>query len=113
MKQIAEIPRFGKNCEISHRLSHGQKAAASCRSPKKGTVGNKLRDTPSRSRKANAENGMEYRKTIIAESDPKTPPPKGDNEAPGTQNGKHEYLAGPNDGGHPTATGGASPTRGG
>jgi hypothetical protein len=75
MKQIEEIPRFWKDREISHRLSHGRKAAASCRSPKKGAVGNRHRDTPRRSRKANAE------------STPKTPPPKGDNEAPGIRNG--------------------------
>jgi hypothetical protein len=86
MKQIAEIPRFGKNCEISHRLSHGQKAAASCRSPKKRARLLRRRDTPRRPRKANAENGQENRKTITAESAPKTPKPGSDDEAPGTQN---------------------------
>jgi hypothetical protein len=45
------------------------------------------RDTPRRSRKANAENGLEDRETITAEFTPKTPPLKGDNEAPGARNG--------------------------
>jgi hypothetical protein len=45
------------------------------------------RDTPRRCRKANAKNGQEDRETTTAESTPKTPQPKGDNEAPGARNG--------------------------